>query len=314
MVMQQSGSADSIRNAAVELSKLGDGSAALQQKLQDSLTNAAGKGLFDINAAVPDRGKKTGDLYAELAGIVAASAPPVSAASTVTPAVATAPVQPGNSTESLSSQIAVQLTRRAGNRIIVPLEMVRNYSPADIWLSDGDRVQVMPLAMTEAGQKTADLNPAAISTYDISEAPGVDLLVLTHNSVVDGKQEQYYVPATNPQYYGNAAFVAEWQQTVYVHNGDRLQAGTLELSPIIQKSRENLIAASAAAIEDRRNPVSAWKHKLHQKIERDKKAFGNLPGVSQIRQQIEQQVGPVSDPVNQTTGLNSEEFCRSLTP
>jgi hypothetical protein len=293
--------------AVIKLAALGDGSEELKVDLMKRLKKSRNDEMFPVvNSTVPQ--EEFTNLYLELLEMT--NAPPVP-----NPENPRATTQPGPPTTS--DKIAVRLTRRAGNRIIIPLPMVRNYSPGDIWLADGDRIQLMPMGMTEAGQPLPEQDGKTISSRGIDQIDGVNLLILTHTSVLDGRPEEYLLPAKNHAYYGNAAFVRQWQNSIYQQGSDQLKAGALEMNPIIRKSQINTVAASAAALEERMNPaVDTLKDKLQRKLVCSTTAIGNLPVISQLRNQIEQQVGPISLPVSmpQTTQFNREAFCRSLTP
>lgn len=300
-----------LETAVFSLAKLGDESPELRTELQKRLDKASDAGLFTpLTADEPENSLKNmqfRELYQDLVSIINAPVP-----NAENPYSATQLSPP-----TTSDKIAVRLTRRAGNRIVVPLPMVRSYSPGDIWLADGDQIHIMPLGMTEAGQQLPGQSGETISSKGIGQLPGVNLLILTHTSVLDGRPEEYLLPASNLAYYGNASFVQQWQNSIYLHGADQLKAGSLEMNPVIRKSQINTVAASAAALEERMNPaVDSLTDKLHRKLTRTTVALGNLPVISQVRNQIEQQVGPVSlrSPIQQTTGFNREEFCQSLTP
>ena len=288
-----------VTKATDELAALGNGSEELKAALAKRLDVSQRANMFPTTTS-PVPAEEFTKLYQELLSTINAPPPPNSES-------LRAPTQ--LSSPSTTDKIAVRLTRRAGNRIIIPLPMVRNYSPGDIWLADGDQVQLMPMGVTEAGQQLPGQNSDTIGSKGIDQIPGVNLLILTRNSVLDGRPEEYLLPAKNQAYYGNASFVQQWQNAIYQHSGDQLKVGALEMNPIIRKSQINTVAASAAALEERMNP-DTLKNKLHRKLSRCTAAVGNLPVISQVRSQI----GPMSDPIQQTTGFNREQFCRSLTP
>ena len=293
-------------NAAVpELASLGDGSPETESRIKTVLDAAGLAGLFDINADIPDRQTKTQKLYDDLANAI--QPPPVNPYPQSAPTAALPP----------SELIAVQLTRPDGRRLVVPLQMVRSYSPGDIWLVDGDRVFLMPLAITEAGQDLPGRQSVPVSNFDSSESPATNLLVLTHTSVLDGHKEQYLLPAPNQQYYGGATFVSQWLNQTFVHSGDQLQAGTLELNPLIRNSQLNSVAASAAIVKERMDPsIVTLSDKIHQKLQKGKDIFHSLPVVRGMHKQVEQQIGPVTlaGALQQSTGFNAEDFVRHLNP
>ncbi len=274
------------------------------EEIKERLVDARDDQLFVGLTATPVPQEKFTQLYSDILEIINAPPPEINAATlTASPASAT------------TDNIAVRLTRKAGNRIVIPLPMVRNYAAGDIWLADGDQIQVLPLTITEAGQQLPGLRSEPISALPIGEASGVNLLVLVRRSVVDGRLEEYLLPATNQGYYGNAGFVQSWQRSIYKLDTDEIKAGSLETNPTIRRSQINTIAASAAALDARANPVrDTMRQRLNRSLKRGTEAFGNLPVISQVRTQIEQQVGPITAPaaLRPTASFDREVFCRSL--
>ena len=233
------------------------------------------------------------------------------------PAAEANPVKPQSAANAATDKIAVRLTRRSGGRIIIPLPMVVGYSPGDIWLSDGDHIHVMPLTMTEAGQKLTNIGSNSVSQFDTAGTqPATNLLTLIHRSIVEGQDEQYLLRVTNTDYYGSVAFIQQWQSSIRVHDGDELREGTLELSPIIRKNQINSVAASAAALEEHVDPTTqTLGMQVSGKLSRTTGFIAGLPGISHVRNQVEQTIGPMSFPASvHQAGFNREEFCRSLTP
>lgn len=310
-----------LEDVASQLAALGDDTPILENEIESILSAADDEGLFaagtDLTAAQKKR--RATELYESLASAINSSITATQTSREISPQqsarIVSAPVTSG----AVSAHtVAVQLTRRTGNRIIVPLPLVRNYSPGDIWLTDGDMIHILPGELTEAGQTLAGESGDAVSGFQPDgDESGINLFVLLHKSILDGRREEYLIPASNSLYYGKAGFVGQWQQMMKVHSGDQLKAGTLELMPIIRNSQINAVAASAAAIEERVNPkVHSLKDKLDRKFEREREFVSNLPVISHVHNQVRQQIGPVPIPglFRQTTGFDREEFCRNLTP
>lgn len=225
-------------------------------------------------------------------------------------------------------EAAVLLTRRTGRRIIAPLWMVEMTSVGEIWLNDGDRVEINHYARTEVGAREAlgaskvkDGNvvltgfvskealaakslPNMMSVAQIDahtpHNPVCDVVILQHVNE-ESHLEEYLFPRTTSGAFGDNPALGYWGEHTRLSAGDVVQLDSLDLfSPIIE-GRARTLAVNQRTI---RQLEMNKCERLHQKKVEQKQTFTNKLRRLPV-------IGFAAGAAGQT-GINSQTIEKSL--
>lgn|GEM_PF-6105975 len=254
------------------------------KSIKDRLVRANDDGVF-LPGHDGDRTILTNDL-AKLSGD---TTPTTAPASSATNPIATTTIGLSsslNSSISVYYDAAVVVTHRTRRRLIVPLWMVESFSAGDVWLRDGDRIEVVPYRQTEIGGRSAtsanelgqvtvtgliatqDTQVAARALFrDISndfhymgaDADGfnnqMDVIVLQHLSS-NGVFEEYVIPRGSFKSFLGQPQLSQGEITTSLKPGDVVRFDSLKVSPLIREGRSKALAASANVLQDEASCIS----------------------------------------------------------